>query len=295
MAKRLIVPVWADTHAGYSFGILPEAPSLRNQLPPLDDNNDRWWPEPTATQLQLRQWAEDDIAQVMDLASGSPIFVLHVGDVTQGTYLPNQLLCVPRLIDQYIIAEETAAMWLRHRNVKGIRFVKGTGVHVQAHGTAELVLSRMLTKRYPSRDIAAWYHQMLSLNGVMFDIAHHGPNKGARDWLEGNTLRYHMRHITQKMLKAGKRPPDIILRGHYHDRTFETLWTHLVDGRTVKTFGAIAPGYALFTDDYTLKATKSKGYMTAGTIAFEIVDGRLKDIYDFTHTMDIRKYEEVQI
>lgn len=295
MAKRLIVPIWTDTHSGYSFGMLPEPPAERNQLPPLDDNNGRWWPEPTATQEQLRQWAQEDIERTLEIAGPSPIFLLHLGDVVQGTWLPNQLLSVPRLIDQYIIAEETMAMWLRNKKVRGVRFVKGSGVHVQAHGTAELAVARMLSKRYPSKDIAAWYHQMLDLDGVLFDIAHHGPNKGSRDWLEGNILRYYMRSIVQKMLKAGERPPDVILRGHYHDRAFEVLHTHLVSGETVKTFGAICPAYSLFTDDYTIKATKSKGYMTAGTVVIEIVEGRLKDIYDLTRTVDIRKHEEVRV
>lgn len=285
MSKRLIVPVWTDTHGGYSFGLL----CPHTELPPLDDNNGWRHPEMTATQIKLWEWAKQDISEVKKIAGKDPIFVLFVGDATQGTKIPDQYLVSPRMADQLIIARDTLGLWLEEKKVQGMRMVKGTGWHVFQHGSAEITVAEMLKDKY-KKDVSAWYHMDLELGGVRFDIAHHGPNTGTRDWLKGNTLRYYIRSIVFDLLKDGQEPPDIILRGHYHDRCIEMLHTHLTE-RTIKTWGAVCPAYSLFTDDYTKRATRSKAKMTVGTLAIEIIEGRIVEVHDLTHVVDVRKRE----
>lgn len=286
--KRLIVPIWADVHGGFNFGLM----CPHTELPPLDDNNGWRHPEMTATQIQLWEWSKQDVAEVKKIAGKSPMYVIFVGDITQGHKIPNQLLVSPRLADQLIIGRDVLGLWLEDKKVQGMRLVKGTGWHVFHHGSAEITVAEMLKDKY-KKDVATWYHMDLELGGVKFDVAHHGPNTGSRNWLKGNTLRYYVRSIVQEHLTSGLEPPDIVLRGHYHDRCIELLHEHLYD-RTVKAWGAICPAYSLFTDDYTKRATRSKGRMTVGTLAVEIIDGRIVEVHDLTHVVDIRKCEVVK-
>jgi hypothetical protein len=55
----------------------------------------------------------------------------------------------------------------------------------------------------------------------------------------------------------------------------------------------VCPANSLFVDDYTKSATASKGLMTAGMLAIEIIGGRVVDIHDFSHVADIRRREVI--
>lgn len=290
MYKRQIVVVLSDTHADYKFGLLP--PGI--ELQALDESSETspnkiWIPSLTSTQEKLWEWYLEDKKEILKLAGKDDMYLLHIGDVTQGNVLPKQLLVSGVMKHQYKIAEEVIMEYAKLKNLKGGRLIKGTGVHGGGSGTAEMVVAESLSDK-TGKDFKSWHHMIFDLYGVRFDIAHHGVNNSAREWLEGNTLRYYMRDLTSRHLKNGDKPSDIILRGHYHDRKIEVWIEHLKD-KTVWVWGAICPAYALFMDDYTLKATKSKPYMTAGTLAVEIIDGKIKDIHDLVHTVDIRRKE----
>lgn len=285
--RRQVGVAFFDPHGGHRFGLM--LPGV--VLPPLDEGDDEWVPQLSATQKKLAEWYEQDRQAVLDLADGDDIFLLMGGDVIQGTLLREQLLVSPRLSDQFAIAEHFLEPWCRLPNLRFMRFCKGTGVHVMNKGSAELTIAQHLRERF-GKDISAWYHMDLKAYGVEIDVAHHGPPTGSRSWLRGNELRYYTRSIMDDHLKNGRRPPDLVLRGHYHDRTLELVHIHTW-GETFRTWAAICPAYSIFADDYTLKATRSKDHMTAGLLAFEIIDGQVKQIYDWAHTLDIRKREVI--
>lgn len=286
--SRLIVPIWTDTHGGYSFGLM--RPDI--VLPPLDDMGEYITPPVTEAQRMMWPWAMEDIEYTKQLAAGDDVFFLFLGDATHGSRFPDRMTVTPRAGDQFSIAKDTLRHWFMLPNLIGARFIKGTGSHVYSHGSAEQILANWLKDTY-KKDVEVWYHMNLDLRGIRFDIAHHGPNTGSRDWLKGNTLRYYIRSIVTEHLKSQEVPPDIILRGHYHDRTIELLHTHTRRG-TVKTWGAICPAYSLSLDDYTKRATRSKGILTVGTLIVEIYDGRIIEIHDRTHALDIRRQEVIR-
>lgn len=263
-------------------------------LPPLDsDEDDEEWSPPVSAIQRKKLWPGylHDKQRAIDLADGDDLFVLMIGDSIQGTLLPDQLLVSHRLSDQEAIAEDFFEPWLLLPNFKFMRLIKGTAAHVMKAGSAELTIARHLKQKHGA-DVSAWYHLDLTAYGVEIDLAHHGPATGSRAWLEGNELRLYVKSIMSKSLEAGRRPPDLVLRGHYHDRIIELVhkptW-----GEMYKTWAAVCPAYSIFGDDYTRKATKSKDHMTYGMLAVEIIDGRIKEIWDWAHTIDVRRHESV--
>lgn len=284
---RKIIPVIADTHGGYLFGLL----NPKTELPPFEDiSPEPFKPKLTPTQEMIWELFVKDKQEIVRLAGDDEIFLIHVGDVTQGTLLRNQMLVTPRLADQLLIAKDVISTWIELPNLKTARFVKGSGIHSMKHGSSELELAHYFRKKY-NKDIQAWYHMILDIDNVIIDVAHKGSTSGKRKWLEGNEVRRYIQDIALKEIINGRRPPDIVLRGHYHDRVMATAHIH-TDKLTHHIWGAICPAYSLFgTDDWTKSATASKGYMTVGTLALEIINNKLIEIHDFTHSIDIRRHE----
>ena len=80
-----------------------------------------------------------------------------------------------------------------------------------------------LTESHPKLDIGIAHHGRFAVDGVTFDLAHHGPSSGSRWWLRGNTARYYLRDRMLDDMALGKPPADVYLRGHYHVNIWETL------------------------------------------------------------------------
>jgi len=277
----------SDPHANYKYGLMRTG----IRLDPEDEGEEDWYPSSTPTQKQLWEWQVGDLAAITALADGDRMGFVLAGDVGHGTLLPDNTRISPRLSDEYAIAVDFLLPWAQLSNLAWMRFVHGTGVHSMKRGSAELLVARML-RDLTKKDIAAWYHMDLRVDGIEIDVAHKGPPSGKRIWLEGNEVRYYVRDLMLKSLIAGRHPSDVILRGHYHDRILELIHVHTQKG-SYRTWGAVCPANSLFIDDYTKSATASKGLMTAGMLAIEIIGGRVVDIHDFSHVADIRRREVI--
>ena len=285
--QRSIIAVMSDPHANYKFGLMRTG----IRLDPEDEGEDDWYPSSTPTQRMLWGWQVEDREAIVALADGDRMGFLLAGDVGHGTLLPDNTRVSPRLSDEYAIATDFLLPWAQLPNMAWMRFVHGTGVHSMRRGSAELLVAKQL-RDLTSKDIAAWYHMDLRVDGITIDVAHKGPTTGVRVWLEGNEVRYYVRSLMLKFLVDGERPPDIVLRGHYHDRIIEDIHVHTRKA-TFRTWGVVCPANSLFIDDYTKSATKSKEFMTAGMLAIEVIDGRIVDIHDFSHVADIRRHEVI--
>jgi hypothetical protein len=285
--KRSIIAVMSDPHANYLYGLMRTG----IVLDPRDEQEDAWLVESTPTQRMLWDWQVADYEAIVALAAGDRMGFLLAGDVGHGTFLPDNTRVSTRLSDEYAIAVDFLLPWAQLPNMAWMRFVHGSGVHSMKRGSAELLVAQELRDR-TGKDIRAWYHLDLRVDGLMLDVAHKGPPTGSRVWLEGNEVRYYTRSLMLKFLVDGERPPDAVLRGHYHDRILELVHIH-TRKETYRTWGVICPANALFIDDYTKSATKSKEFMTAGMLAIEVIDGRIVDIHDFSHVADIRRHEVI--
>jgi hypothetical protein len=281
---RTIVVALSDTHANHRLGLLApetvlyeEDPATREMVPwsPSLGPTQRWlWPEYNA-----------DRRGVVDLANGDRIVLIHEGDMCQGgNGNPHELVSM-RLADQIAIAAENLRPWFELPNLDRAIFIKGTAYHELGEGSAAMLVAAQLRAEY-GKQIEVPYHADAMIDGVSFDLAHHGPPPGVRTWLRGNILRLYTQSLMDRALMEGQEPPRVLLRGHYHELTSEVV-TRRARGRKWTTDAWICPAYCGI-DEYARKVSKSPGDLTVGLLAFELVDGELRQTYEFKRTIDYR-------
>lgn len=283
--RRRIVAALSDIHSGNRVGLLsPDVVLIRE-----NDNGDieEWTPEPTTTQVELWKAYLDNIVQLREFAGRDEIVVLHCGDATQGDRYNATIPDVTRE-DQRQIAVANLMPLVSLPNVRKARLVTGTPVHVPE--AAEARIAYQLGKD-TGKDVRNHHHTRLDVDGVTFDVAHHGPFPGSRDWLKGNVARFHLRDRIQLDRRNGVEPATVYLYGHYHEWVFEML-TETWQGETRTHYLVILPSYSGLTS-YARKVTRSVPFLTTGMGAFEIVDGVLMPPKPFKQTWDLRSEEEL--
>jgi hypothetical protein len=257
----------------------------------MDDLNDYWSPQPTESQLWIWEQYTKHIKELKHLAGKDEIVVLVGGDITHGKMYSDKERVSVREYDDYAIAADALSELARLKNVKRMRLVKGTGSHVFSHGTAELVVARILEAEHEV-DAKVAYHYLLNIRGVNFDIAHHGPGPGIRKWLQGNILRYYVRSLVIQALMEQEPVPDVLLRWHFHQYVPDTH-EFRSNGQTYTTLARICPSYS-YIDDHARKVVKSPSKLTVGMLAFELVDGKVKSEHEFLSSIDLRRKEVLE-
>jgi len=275
----LVVALVSDTHGGSKFALLNPAVKLTDP-----DSGETWTPALNGFQKKLWDWYTKDIEQVMKLAAGRPVVLIHVGDPTQGNRFGKEMVS-SNAADHVMIAVANLAPWLAHPNVGHVRHIVGTGLHEFNEGAASILIHQIVKATYPNVDSRVVYHALSRVGGVAFDLAHHGPHPGSRNWLRGNVLRLYTRSLMQDEIDAGKAPPAFVIRGHYHVYTSEvvTLGEH-------ETRAIILPSWQ-YPYEYVRKAGQSPARVSFGMVAIEIVNGKPSEPHKFKRTIDHRTSE----
>jgi hypothetical protein len=255
-----------------------------------DENDDPWHPEPTESQILLDTVITQGIEFVIETANGCPVYVHHLGDVTHGAKHSDSELVSTRMSDHLEIAAANMSRWLKYKNVKYLGMYKGTGSHEYGQGSSTIVVAKWLGELYEDKSILCVAHANVLHQGVRFDLAHHGPGPGIRNWLKGNVLRLYTRSLMMDYLAQDKPVPDVMARAHFHRYVPETVKIRS-DGITHKTRAFILPSFS-FLSDYARKVAKSPATLTVGMVVIEVVDGEIIKVYDespLIETFDLRK------
>jgi len=285
MSRRVTTLTLSDTHGGHLLGLLnPETVLVKA----TDDGRAiEWTPILTDTQRELWQELTKDVALAVEFAAGDEIVAIHDGDATQGD-AHNHNIPDTTLEDQREIAYWNLLPLAQLRNVKKVRLLTGTEVHVPEG--AEARVAHKLAQA-TGKDIRVYNHERLRINGVVFDVAHHGPHPGTRDWLYGSVATLYLRDRIYRDRALGQEPATVYLRGHYHHWVHVTLHQEW-QGRHQEFHLVVLPSFCGL-GEYARKATKSDPTLTVGMGFFEIVDGQLMQIRPLTATWDLRTEEEV--
>ena len=275
-----------DTHGGHKLALMNPAVELVDE--DEDGNFIPYSPSLTATQKYLWKCHQADLDAIKKLAAGREITLLHLGDVCHGVKYPSQLVST-RKADQIRIAVANFEPWYQLPNLRKMRLIHGTGAHGFGEGTVEILVTDQLKAKYPSKDTKTTRHGLFRIAGILIDAAHHGPSAGIRQWTSGNVARYYLRSIMTTEIVAGREPPRIVLRAHYHSFCWETV---RMGGATYHSDIFILPAYCGLSE-HGQQATRSKYIISNGLVAFEIIGGELADIHRFCRSVDLRTEEKL--
>jgi hypothetical protein len=283
---RTILLILSDTHGGHKFGLLNPAVTLYDETP--DGDLAPYSPEPTAFQEMLLELLTNRIIpEAVRLAGDDPVLLFHLGDMCHGVKHPEQLVST-RIADQIEIAVANLYLVLPAiPTLKAVRLIAGTGAHELGEGSAAIIVASRLAAEYPALDIRPLIHGLADVNGCLVDYAHHGPGASQRIWLEGNTARFYLRDIMLRDIVAGRRPPDLVLRGHIHVPVNEVICQGEHESRLL-----VCPSMCGLSD-FAIKVTRSTSTITVGAALVEVIDGRPSRPILITESFDIRTKEDL--
>jgi hypothetical protein len=290
-SNRVVLALHSDTHAGNSLGLINPEVEFEHE----NENGTISTVRPSLTEFQKYLWElyTEHVNTAFDIADKSPLYVAHLGDVTQGIAHIDNL--VSTLISSHIkIAVSNEEPWFS-RKKKPVAYwqMYGTGSHVMGEGTAEKLLVSQLKLQYPSVKFEAMYHAYLDFMGCILDLSHHGPAAGSRKWLEGNSATWATKSQMIDDLMMMKSPPHLIARGHVHEyrHVIPTIYTG--DDREFVTHFIILPSYCGL-GDYGVKATRSAHLIQNGMVIVEIENGRVIGVTPLVKTIDVRQKRKIE-
>jgi hypothetical protein len=276
---RKIIGVESDLHGANKLALMNPAVVLED----IQRNGTirKYTPAMTESQRELWELRQENIKRMVKLAGKDELHYAQDGDPTQGNKHPAELVST-RIADQITIAVENTKPIMDIKQLKSATFLAGTAAHNFGQASADITMVSLLRERYPKQNINLCYHGLVHYGDFVIDFAHHGPYTGSREWLKGNVARYYLQSLMFHQVKQGNKPPDIVIRGHYHTPIIETV---RMNGYTSHII--VMPSMCMI-DDFAHMAAKSPDDVTCGMMCVEINDNKLVDIHQFTRTYDTR-------
>jgi hypothetical protein len=210
--SSVVIAAVSDIHAGGSTALCPKTISL-------DDGGK--YKASKAQQWIFQCWKDywKRVGQVVK-AESAKLYQVFDGDAVEGQHHhstqilsgnPNAQAAVLTACMEIPLALKPAKMF----------WVRGTETHVGASASAEERIADGLRRDKrpiigdPETGTASWWHLRMEVNGVLIDVAHHG-RTGQREHTRASQAVLHSHDILLSHVKAGHRPPDLCIRGHYH-------------------------------------------------------------------------------
>lgn len=208
----VVLAVVNDVHAGSTVAVCP--PQIQ-----LDDGG---YYGASKAQLWLwdcwqRFWQEVDDTRK---AENAKLYMAFNGDMVDGDHHQTTQIMSGNLTAQ---AQAFNACMRVPLNLEpdAIAFIRGTEAHVGKSASAEERIADGLRRDGrpvygdPDTGTSSWWHCRWEIQGILFDIAHHG-RTGQREHTRASAASLHAHDILMSHVKSGDRPPNLCLRAHYH-------------------------------------------------------------------------------
>lgn len=284
MTKDTLLFVLSDTHCGHKLGLI-------NPETTIFDESTGKEIALNLTEVQKYLWELYlyTIQEAQRLSKGMDIVVLMLGDITHGIKYPEQLIST-RMADQITIVQQMLKPLLALKNVKAVRMVFGTGSHDLGEGSSMLILKGQLSPSFPKTDIGVITHGLLNIKNHLIDYAHHGPGTGIRDWLNGNEVRFYLRNIIYREIKSGNQIPDLVLRGHVHGFSHESI--HWIEKDELKKSSITIVPSMCGMSEFARQGGRSGHLLSNGIVMYHI-NNIVSDPIPIIRTLDVRIKEEL--
>jgi len=280
---RTVLVISADKHSGSTMGLIPDEPlqlhdgGTYNQSP-----------------LQKILWKQYDecLDFIRQERKRSNLIWVENGDVCEGIHhQTTQVLC------SRVDTHENIASDILDYTFKKIKFTDGDRAYMVA-GTEAHAASGNQSENRVAKDSSAfispyknadredkhsrfvWDKLIIRINGVLFDIAHHGGSVGSRAWTEENGMYNKVKSFYFQTLNEERDLPRYWIRSHNHQFIQATY-----DGKRGSITGIVTPSFQMKTG-FGQKVAGDK-LSDIGLIVFTIED-------DGTCKMNVIKASYVQ-
>lgn len=203
-APRQIVAI-GDTHSGCQFSVVPiEGVSL--------DGGGRY--APSSIQKRLWGWWRDfwDV-WVPEVTQGEPYILVHLGDALDGNHHEATTQISHNLGDQANIAYDVLKPIVARAH--SYYHIRGTEAHVGPSAAEEERLAARLGAVPDDQGNHARWEMWMRFHSKLIHWTHHVGATGSVAY-EGAALNREMANAFSEAGVSGRRPPDLIVRGHRH-------------------------------------------------------------------------------
>lgn len=138
------------------------------------------------------------------LESGRNVVIVHMGDAVDGV-VKNSVQSLANIADQEQLAIELLAPIVEHKAVKAFYMLRGTEAHVGKSAASEVRIADKL-------GIELYWKFVLDVQGVTFDLAHHGNASTVWSSNAAKTVAKVILNCANDNLPI----PRYVIRGHTH-------------------------------------------------------------------------------
>lgn len=295
MLKRFNIVLMADTHAGSKLGLRNPDHTIERTLIKIDPETQEMYyvveeynPPMEPVQELLWQKYLENVHDFVQIAGDDPVFILHLGEVCEGTYYKNSTMALKK-DEQIQMAVANMDPLTQFKNIKMMRILAGDRPHEFDEGSASRMVVARLKKDFP--DVRGLAHGLLDVSGFKIDYKHKGAFPGSRKWLEGNVARLDlMDHMIREVFEKGEEPADLLVSAHYHEPIEVPVALRTKTGKRRSTL-LIVPCMK-FPDGHAKHyAMKQKNAATVGMTMVEVINNKILEVHDRFTTVDTRTRE----
>jgi hypothetical protein len=153
-------------------------------------------------------------------ALGADLYIILNGDMTEGSHHGSTQILSGNATAQAAVVDAVLKVPLA-LNPDRLWIIRGTEAHVGASACHEERIAKGLLKDgrpivpCTETDTASHWHARIDVQGIRFDLAHHGC-VGARSWTKGNVTNALAADLFANHCADGVPHPHIALRAHMH-------------------------------------------------------------------------------
>lgn len=239
---RTVLVVSADKHSGSTMGLVPDEPL---QLHDGGTHN------PSPLQKILWQQYQECLDFIKQERKKSRLIWVENGDVCEGIHHQTTQVISARIDEHEDIASD-----ILDRTFKKLRFgkddraymVAGTEAHASSGNQSENRVAKDLdftpqyTESSGKNNRYVWDKLLIKINGVLFDITHHGGSVGRRAWTTENGMYNRVKSFYFQTLNDGRKLPRYWVRSHLHQFVQATY-----DGKRGSITGVVTPSFQFKT------------------------------------------------
>ena len=269
--KDTVVALISDMHTGSSCALCPLSWNLMEggtyRASPGQRIIHRLWVKSARKVKECREEAKEKKRLVVIL-NGEPIDGNHHGTAQLITILPKEQVSMAiSLLDEWLgIAEFDS------KRGDCMFLVRGTSAHERGEHINDI--GRDIEGVVPYKPDTSdkqkdgrynWQKLRRTVNGVLFDIAHHGFSRGSRAWTRSNSIRWALTSIYLTCIEKKLPVPNYVIRSHKHYFTYDALFRN-----GVTMWGFLTPAWQLKTNFGHMVAANDP-LNTIGMIYFDVL------------------------